>query len=145
MQGVSQIEGGSRYTELPLDQCVNTANNCSAVGPMQFTIGPNPKSDCTKCGAGYCPNTWQSWGNNGNPCRYEDALDAAARYLSAYGHFTNAPAKDQMQSVHDAATAYYGSDNDQRARNVLKGCEYWEFVYKQCNPTYTCKAAKSAL
>ena len=145
MQGVSQIEGGSRYKELPLDQCVNTVNNCSAVGPMQFTIGPNPKSDCTKCAAGYCPTAWKNWGNNGNPCSYEDSLDAAARYLAAFGHFTNAPAKDQVKSVHDATTAYYGIDNDKTARANLKGCEYWEYVYKQCNSTYTCKAAKSAL
>ncbi len=142
MEGVGRIEGGGRYKELPYDECVTTVNNCSAVGPMQFTIGPNPASDCTKCAAGYCPNAWSDWGNGGNPCRYEDSLDAAARYLAGFGHFSSG---DQKQSIHDATTAYYGSDKDATARANLGGCEYWEFVYKQCNPSYVCSSGNSNL
>lgn len=140
MEGVGRIEGGGRYEELPLKECLQTTNTCSAVGPMQFTVGPGhgkaTEEACkNSCGAGYCPNAWSTWGKGGNPCRYEDSLDAAARYLSAFGHFNSGDMKD---SIHDAATAYYGSDDNKLARNYLNGCEYWEFVYKQCNPSYVC-------
>lgn len=147
MEGVGRIEGGGRYSELPLDRCLETTNTCSAVGPMQFTIGAGhgkaTEEACkNSCGAGYCPNAWSTWGKGGNPCRYEDALDAAARYLAAFGHFSGG---DQKDSIHDAATAYYGSDNDETARKYLKGCEYWEFVYKQCNPSYVCGSSNVGL
>lgn len=147
MEGVGRIEGGGRYSELRLDQCLETTNTCSAVGPMQFTVGPGhgkaTEEACkNSCGAGYCPNAWSTWGNGGNPCRYEDSLDAAARYLAAFGNFSSG---DQKQSIHDATTAYYGSDKDATARANLGGCEYWEFVYKQCNPSYVCNGGNVGL
>ena len=142
IQGVANIEGGDRYDELPVDQCLNTTNTCSAVGPMQFTVGPGhgqaTEEVCrTQCAAGYCPNAWARYGNNGNPCSYTDSLSAASRYLADYGHFDGS---DLQDSVHDATTAYYGSDNNALARNVLGGCEYWEYVYRTCEPSYVCQA-----
>lgn len=145
LQGVAAIEGGSRYKEMPKDACMQTVNSCSAAGPMQFTVGPGhgkatAEVCATKCAAGYCPNAWADWGAGGNPCRYEDAINAAAKMLAAYGKFDSQPAKNQRQAVHNATTAFYGSDNDEIARKTLKGCEYWEYVYRQCNPEYKCKA-----
>jgi len=139
LEGVADIEGGDRYDELPLNQCLATVNRCSAVGPMQFTTGQGPASDptCSTCDAGYCPNAWARYGNNGNPCSYTDSLSAASRYLADYGHFDG---NDLKKSVHDATTAFYDSDNDATARQVLGGCEYWEYVYRQCEPTYVCQA-----
>lgn len=142
MNGVAHIEGGNRYKELPLDQCLQTTNTCSAVGPMQFTVGPGhgkaTEEACkNQCAAGFCPNAWASWGNGGNPCSYADSLSAAGRFLAAAGHFGDGNLQD---SVHDAATAYYGSNNNVTARNVLGGCEYWEYVYQHCNSSYVCQA-----
>ncbi len=145
LQGVAFLEGGGRYPEKPLDQCLREVNYCSAAGPMQFTTGTGPASDpeCTKCPVKYCPNAWASWGAGGNPCNYQDALSAAARKLKHDGPLTGADPKSQLKQILYAGYTYYGSrlPLEQTGRHdlgELGKCSYGQVLYKTCDPSYTC-------
>lgn len=153
LEGVAMIEGGPKYKEADLKQCLASVNSCSAAGPMQFTTGKGPASDpkCNKCAAGYCPNAWSQWGNGGNPCNYADSLSAAARKLKNDGSLqpvssgflnlvsnTNEIAK-QQGGIIKAGYNYYGSN---KPIQRLGGCSYGEFLYKQCNPAYKCGSTR---
>lgn len=145
LQGVAFLEGGGRYAEKPLDQCLREVNHCSAAGPMQFTTGTGPADDpeCQQCGVKYCPNAWASWGAGGNPCNYQDALAAAARKLKNDGPLTNADPKSQLSQILYAGYRYYGSKLplEQTGRTGLGDlgkCSYGQVLYKTCDPSYQC-------
>ncbi|MDO8451924.1 MAG: hypothetical protein Q7S76_03580 [bacterium] len=135
LDAVAKIEGGDAYPEVPKEQC--QVNACSAAGPMQFTTGTGPANDptCSACGAGYCPNAWGTWGNNGNPCSYNDSLSAASRKLRNDGPLTLASVQSQKEQILNAGYRYYGS---RKAVGRLGGCSYGEFLYKHCDPSYIC-------
>ncbi|MEK7592937.1 MAG: SGNH/GDSL hydrolase family protein [Patescibacteria group bacterium] len=139
LEAVAFAEGGDLLPELSKDQCI--PNVCSAAGSMQFTTGIGPANDpqCKTCDAGYCPNTWKSYGNNGNPCNWYDALSAAARKLKNDGPLLGTDPAGQGEAIHKAGYHYYGSDNNKLARDRFGGCEYGEFLRKTCEPSYVCR------
>jgi hypothetical protein len=139
LEAVAFAEGGDLIPESSKEQCI--PNVCSAAGSMQFTTGIGPASDpkCKTCDAGYCPNAWASYGNNGNPCSWYDALSAAARKLKNDGPLRGTNPAGQGEAIHKAGYHYYGSDNNTLARNRFDGCEYGEFLRKTCDPSYVCR------
>ncbi|MBI2405104.1 hypothetical protein HYV22_02905 [Candidatus Gottesmanbacteria bacterium] len=132
LAGVAHIEGGWRMPEKPADQC-KPANSCSATGPMQFTTGPQPGINCTACAANYCPNAWSVYGN-GNPCRYEDSLRAAAKLLKTSGLAGSSP-QGQEATINEAGYRYYG--NRRGVCRLGKGSDgqlrsYGQFLVDYC-------------
>ncbi len=138
-------------------------NECSAAGPFQVTTGwvrddnGEWSSFCDKCGTGIkCPDGWPGdWPKNDSapsPCadmftsaqRAVEMLQQKASYWSNYWigkYFTKQvtitpddPAT-QQDAIIVGANSYFGSG---KAISRLEKCSYGEFVYKHCNPSYTC-------
>lgn len=149
LEAVGYIEGAYNWKENDSRQQSCPRNICSAAGPFQITTGVdgNGEASCSACDSSWvkkngCPNTW---GNRpGDPCsNYEYAAQISAQILKgkvAYGSegalsLTNADPKTQKDAIILAGNGYYGGD---APVGRLGGCSYGEFVYKRCDPSYTC-------
>lgn len=128
-------------------------NLCSASGHMQMTTGIDDRGDttCGRCGAGYCPNAWASYGNavnqydsathTPNVCNLRDSEFAAAKKLKTDSgtDFSNRN-NWQEEAYMRAGTRYYGSCSSghsydfntrgfpQEVPTSLTYCEFLQFV-----------------
>lgn len=119
-----------------------TTNFCSATGPMQMSIGVDERGDtsCVRCGAGYCPNAWASYGgavntfggyqHSPNPFNIRDNVYAAASKLKNDSRASSVTDWTQDE-VFRAGERYHGSCSD-KYRYVHLGnrtyCEYlWDY------------------
>lgn len=115
-------------------------NLCSAIGPMQMTIGVDDYGDtsCPRCGAGYCPNAWSSYGNavnnyggynhQSNSCNIKDNIYAAASKLKNDSRASD-PNNWTQEQVYRAALSYYGSCDDTHRYERLGNRTYCEYVW----------------
>lgn len=115
-------------------------NLCSAAGPMQMTIGIDDQGDysCPRCGAGFCPNAWSSYGSSINsygtythdplPCNLKDNVYASAAKLRNDSG-ANDPSDWTQDQVYRAAESYYGSCSENYRYERLGNRTYCEFLW----------------
>lgn len=115
-------------------------NICSATGPMQMTIGIDGDGNtlCPRCGVGFCPNAWASYGkainsfggylHQANPCNIRDNVYGSAAKLKNDSKTTDSLNWTQAE-VYRAATRYYGSCGDKYRYQRLGNRTYCEYVW----------------
>ena len=159
LEAVKYIETGPSWTNG--GEC--KINECSAAGPFQITVGyvsdgaGGWTKQCDQCGDGKaCPDGWNTdWPNtpgDASPCddigataqRAVEMLQDKAAFWTQYwtGKYFDsqkslepgdpAPQKDVIIV---AGNSYYGSG---KPIGRLDNCSYGEFVYRHCDPSYTC-------
>mgnify|MGYP001594656622 FL=1 len=115
-------------------------NVCSAAGPMQMTIGVDANGNklCPRCGVGFCPNAWSSYGravnsfggynHQANPCNIRDNIyGSAAKLKNDSG--ASGSSNWTREQVYQAAARYYGSCSDKHRYSRLQNRTYCEYVW----------------
>ncbi|MEK7544335.1 MAG: hypothetical protein AAB557_05680 [Patescibacteria group bacterium] len=157
LEGIKYIETGTQTDFTGACQI----NVCSAAGPYQITVGSVKDETgqwtnrCKACGDIQCPDWWPGdWprtDNAPNPCdmqasavRAVEMLQEKAEYWTnrllgsvqrMYPGSSPEELKAQQNAIIIGANSYYGSGEP---IDRLGKCSYGEFVYKHCDPSYTC-------